>query len=135
MIRDFEPNGDSVLRHASRKEGEAELVEELDRWKVRLANVTIDIWFAGPDTLKLCAKYGWIGYRGHSGVGESAIHKRFMWVKTLPTGQQKKVFKHYSEIQRKSLGRGKRLKPKFSKVNSNEAGTILFRIRDGRCGR
>ena len=66
VIRDYKPNGDSVLRHASRLETDAELVEVLGKWSVRPLNVIIDTKFAHTDTMKLCAEYGWIFKNPHA---------------------------------------------------------------------
>ena len=130
IIRDYKPNGDLVLRMAGRKESEIELQEEIERWKVNSASVVIDTKYARTDTMKLCAEFGWVGYQGYSGVGANAIHKRYTWSKTMPSGQVKKVHKHFSEWRRESLGRGKRWKPRYFEVNANEVGTILCRVRD-----
>ena len=133
IVRDYKPNGDSILRMAGRVDDEVEMASVLEKWNVRPKNTVIDVRFAKHEVQKFCAEYGWIGYAGYTGVGESAITKRYLWSKTLPSGHIQKVYKHYSEIKIASIGRRKGMKPpKYFEANSNEAGTILARVRDGK---
>lgn len=134
IIRDFAPNGNSVLRYAGRLETREAMMDLVKQMEVSPNCVGIDCAYHRERTLLFCAEHGFVGYQGHQGHGVNAVFKKWPHPRKRADDSIEENDKPYSKQKRWSFGSRHRIKAKYIEANSTDMGVMLCRLRDGEMG-
>lgn len=130
VCREWNQEGDSVLREAVRLESEVEILDFVSRWEVIGKCVGIDCAFARTPTLMFCGKNGFLGIQGHHSAGVNAVFKKYQWQKRRADGTVVQLSKPFSMTKVEALGRQGRKRGRYVEINSHELGVLVCRLRD-----
>ena len=135
VVRDWDENGNSVLREAARLESEPDILDLVGRWEIAPNFVGIDCAFQRTQTLWFCAKNRFRGVQGYTGTGINAIWKKYNWQRKKADGTTELLSRPFSpdKVEKMSRRRGvSRGRGKYIEMNSHAIGLLLCRLRDGR---